>query len=187
MSNLMQTLRDNWAVIAQAPWAFLVVTVLLAGTIWLVVKALKAEQVGSLEARLKLRDDEIADYKRKLDGASPQQAHDRIEALERRIGQLEADPLAALRDESGAVLFDGGTAADQVKTDVGSRNTVIGTMPSSMGSGNTFVDFTDANGNTILKPGTSIGAGAGFDPTSVIIGADAGANIGKKPKDGESR
>lgn len=78
--------------------------------------------------------------------------------------------------------------SDDTTDEAGDDNTVIGTPPKRMGSRNTIVNFSDANGNTLLnRPGTSIGAGAGFDPTSVIIGAGAGANIGKKPKGEEGR
>jgi hypothetical protein len=41
-----------------------------------------------LESRLQLRDDEIADYKRKLAGASPDEAAARIAALEATVAKL---------------------------------------------------------------------------------------------------
>lgn len=66
--------------------------------------------------------------------------------------------------------------------EMGDDNTVYGkvTPPKKMGSPNTIVGTTDEKGNTIIRSGTSIGAGAGHDPASVIIGAGAGAHIGRK-------
>lgn len=60
---------------------------------------------------------------------------------------------------------------------VGDNNTVINApVPENMGSGNTIVGATDANGNTIFnKGGTAIGNGACADSTSIAIGANAGA------------
>ena len=64
---------------------------------------------------------------------------------------------------------------------IGNDNTLVNVpIPKSMGSGNTFVGATDANGNTIInKGGAAIGKGACADPTSIAIGADAHA--GKCP------
>lgn len=69
-------------------------------------------------------------------------------------------------------------------TEMGDNNTLYGNVkpPKKMGSGNTIVGPTDAHGNTIINTPTSVGAGAGFDPTGVIIGAGAGANLGRKKK-----
>lgn len=67
----------------------------------------------------------------------------------------------------------------------GDDNTLYGNVspPKKMGSGNTIVGATDDRGNTIIRTGTSVGAGAGFDPSGVIIGSGAGANLGgRKPK-----
>lgn len=69
-------------------------------------------------------------------------------------------------------------------SEAGDDNTVIGTAPKRMGSRNTIVNFSDANGNTILnRGGISIGAGASYDPTGTIIGSGAGGNLSKKLSD----
>jgi hypothetical protein len=57
------------------------------------------------------------------------------------------------------------------------NNTVIGTPPAQMGSGNTIVNSPDPQGNVIInRGGTAVGAGACADSSSVAIGA--GANAG---------
>lgn len=111
MGDLISTLKENWAVIADAPLAFAIWTLILLAIIWAIVTWAKANQVGDLESRITLRDDRIAEYERKLDGASPQQAHERIERLEGRIAQMEADRFAALKNADGCIDFDGGNAA----------------------------------------------------------------------------
>jgi hypothetical protein len=80
----------------------------------------------------------------------------------------------------GGALFVGGIAAfvywfgyyrkEPAETPtIGDNNTVVGGgVPKSMGSGNTFVGATDSRGNTIIRGGTAIGAGARADGTSVI-------------------
>jgi hypothetical protein len=85
MGDLLTTLRENWEVIARAPLAFAIWTAALAALCWAVLSHLKSNQIGDLESRLNLRDDEIAEYKRKLDGASPDEAKARIDALEQRV------------------------------------------------------------------------------------------------------
>jgi hypothetical protein len=88
MGDVVSTLKANWSVIAQAPWAFAVWTVVIAGVVWAVINHLKANRIEALEGRLKLRDDEISDYKRKLSGATPDEAKARIDSLEGRLNQL---------------------------------------------------------------------------------------------------
>jgi hypothetical protein len=82
----------------------------------------------------------------------------RLDALGRR--EAESWP----RDEQGNFIGD--------------DNTVIGTPPPRMGSGNTIINFADDRGNTILnRGGTAIGSGAVADDTSIAIGAKAVAGV----------
>lgn len=74
--------------IAQTPWVFLVWTAVITGAAWVAVNHLKSNQISDLTGRLALRDDEISDYRRKLSGASPDEAKARIDGLESRIDQL---------------------------------------------------------------------------------------------------
>lgn len=94
MGSLIDTLKANWSVIAQAPLAFAIWTLALIGIIWVIVAHLKSNQIEALDGRLKLRDDEISDYKRKLSGASPDEAKARIEALELAVSHLTPKRLA---------------------------------------------------------------------------------------------
>jgi hypothetical protein len=50
--------------------------------------ALKTRQIGRLQSRLALLDAEVADYKRKLNGATPNEAKARIDLLEQQLEKL---------------------------------------------------------------------------------------------------
>jgi len=61
-------------------------------------------------------------------------------------------------------------------TSAGDDNTVIGTAPARMGSGNTIINAGDIVGNVILNQGgTAIGRGATAGPGGVAVGANANA------------
>tara|TARA_R110000868_G_scaffold361248_2_gene623237 strand:- start:323 stop:829 length:507 start_codon:yes stop_codon:yes gene_type:complete len=64
MQSVVQAFNDNWDVVASAPYAVLVLALVIAVTMWTFVSFLKAHEISTLETRLKLRDDEIAELKR---------------------------------------------------------------------------------------------------------------------------
>jgi hypothetical protein len=124
MGDLLTTLRENWDVIAQAPLAFAIWTVVLAALCWAVLSHLKSNKISDLESRLNLRNDEIADYKRKLDGNSPDEAAAQIAALEREVAMLRPRKLSAQQAEaitasarafSGAVHFKSDASSSDAK------------------------------------------------------------------------
>ena len=94
MGDILDALRDNWEAVAQAPWAFALWTMIVSGAIWAAVNHLKANQLENLKSRLALRDDEIADYRRKLEGASPDEAKARMDMLEHEIARLKPRELS---------------------------------------------------------------------------------------------
>jgi hypothetical protein len=76
-------------------WALVIGALMFA-----LVRALKANQIGDLQSRLSLRDDEITDYRRKLEGASPDEARDRIEKLEAEIAALRPRSIGQAQNEA---------------------------------------------------------------------------------------
>lgn len=82
MSNPLETLRAESGVIAAAPWSFAICLFVIGGVIFLILRAMKAQEIADLNSRLTLRNDEIADYRRKLDGKTPDEAKSFVEALE---------------------------------------------------------------------------------------------------------
>ncbi len=57
----------------------------------MILRSMKAQEIADLNSRLTLRNDEIADYRRKLDGKTPDEAKDFVEALEMEVA-VEAEP-----------------------------------------------------------------------------------------------
>lgn len=88
--DAIEYLGGEWGVISQAPVIFFVALAILATAIWFALHW----QFG---ARLTLRDDAIADYRRKLDGATPDEAADRIARLEKRLNSLTPIPIEDLQ------------------------------------------------------------------------------------------
>lgn len=70
----LKYLEGEWKVIGQAPLTFLIVLTILGGIIWFVAKRAAALQVANLRSSLELSDRQIAYYKDKLAGASPDEA-----------------------------------------------------------------------------------------------------------------
>lgn len=92
MGDTLQFIKDNWAVISQAPWVFVGLIVLFGGGGLLFGRFWQSGVVTNLESRIALRDDRIAEYDRKLGGATPDEASAKIGELERRLNELTHDP-----------------------------------------------------------------------------------------------
>ncbi len=72
-----------------APVTFTLACLLIVGLVWVAMRWRYGGVVETLEARLVGRDDKIKDYQEKLEGASPDEAKARIDALESRLQRLE--------------------------------------------------------------------------------------------------
>lgn len=89
--------------IGQAPVTFILLVVVIALMMYFIVRHQFSDRIESLEGRVKLRDDRIADYEAKLKGATPEQAASLIANMETRLAALEPrqlakDKLASLRN-----------------------------------------------------------------------------------------
>lgn len=103
----LATIQKEWPVISQAPWSVGTIAILCLGAGWVVAWFLIRERGANLESRLKLRDEEIADYKNKLSGATPDEAKARLDALESAVLALSPRRLseqqnAAIKSALGA-------------------------------------------------------------------------------------
>ena len=104
--------------ISQAPISFLLVASTIFALCYFHIRHQFSEHIESFDSRLKLRDDQIADYKEKLHGATPNEAKSRIEALEkavadaapRRLGQNKCHELSEhLKGSSGSIHWRAST------------------------------------------------------------------------------
>jgi membrane protein implicated in regulation of membrane protease activity len=91
VESLIAYISGEWGVISQAPLTFAVGALLIAALVYAIIRQQFADRLESAEGRLKLRDDQIADYREKLQGATPDEARARIDDLEPRIQQVRDD------------------------------------------------------------------------------------------------
>lgn len=98
-------LTDEWAVIRHAPISFVIAVLVLGTGLWFVLSwsydsrlAGKDAQIASSDGQIALLTRQRDDYRDKLGGASPDQAAQKIAALEKTIEELTANrwpPLTA--------------------------------------------------------------------------------------------
>ncbi len=126
MTNPLDVLRTESAVIVQSPWSFAICLLVVAGVIYAVLRSMKAQEIGDLHSRLALRKDEIEAYRRQLDGASPEQAKARLDALEATVARLQPRRLSAEQQDGirsaiasspSVVTIGGSEEARQLRSD----------------------------------------------------------------------
>ncbi len=84
MSSWKEVL-EQCAVIANAPIPFAVLVIVVAGLIWAATNWSYSSVLASKNAQIELQDRQLADYKQKLGGATPEEAKAKIDALEKTI------------------------------------------------------------------------------------------------------
>jgi hypothetical protein len=87
-------LKDNWAVISAAPWAFVVCAIICLGAGYGGASILNASANSTKDQRLQLADERVADYQDKLSGQSPDEVKSRIDVLEQKIAALQPQHLS---------------------------------------------------------------------------------------------
>jgi hypothetical protein len=85
MPQWMQDLTSGWPMIRANLPAFFVILVLIIGAVWWVLDWRYSGILASKNGQIELQDRQLADYRQKLDGASPDQAKAKIEALEQTL------------------------------------------------------------------------------------------------------
>jgi hypothetical protein len=87
MPDLVKLL-EQWAVVTAAPIPFAIAVVIAGGLIWLAVGWSYSGVLGSKNAQIELQDRQLADYRDKLKGATPEQAKDKIDSLEGTLRKM---------------------------------------------------------------------------------------------------
>jgi hypothetical protein len=85
MSGAIDFFAQEWAVIVEAPATFCVATVVIGTAVYLALRWRYQGQIESLNGLIVLKEAEVNDYKRKLDGATPAEAKERIDRLEQKV------------------------------------------------------------------------------------------------------
>lgn len=97
-----EALAGWWQIMTVAPHLTVTMIAACLGAGYAAARWRYAGKTEHLEERIKLRDDEISDYKRKLGGATPDEAQARIEALEALVAPLK--PHSLLEDQRTTLL-----------------------------------------------------------------------------------
>jgi hypothetical protein len=71
------------------PKTFALMTALIILVVWLIANYSYSTILANKNSQIELQDRQLADYKQKLDGANPDQAKARIDALESKLARLE--------------------------------------------------------------------------------------------------
>ena len=93
--QLIEHLRKERSQVRKAPVAFATAMALVGGLALGAAALLYSYRLDSLNERLRLKDDQLADYKTKLAGATPEEAKARLQALEDQVQRLSPRHLTA--------------------------------------------------------------------------------------------
>jgi hypothetical protein len=112
MHQWASRLLEERTVIRHAPISFVTAVVVVGGAIWLILSWSYDSRLASKDAQIASRDGQIAlltrqrdDYRDKLGGASPDQAAQKIAALEKTIDELTINrwPPLTTREVPGVI------------------------------------------------------------------------------------
>jgi len=86
---------------------------------WVVINYLYANKFGSLEERLKLKQEQLDSYKEKLKVDSPEEAKARLDSLEARLLEIKCD-LGEIGDLDLSKKFEEALQTGNINIDDGS-------------------------------------------------------------------
>jgi hypothetical protein len=89
VSDIIEKIQKEWAVIHGAPWSFFAASVVIAGAIWFFLNQINSGTISGKDATIETLKTQNESYKEKLNGASPEEAKTRIDALEAKVAKLE--------------------------------------------------------------------------------------------------
>ncbi|MGD0565270.1 MAG: hypothetical protein ABSA66_19550 [Roseiarcus sp.] len=151
MESLIKYFAGEGRVILRAPATFAIALAILGGAIWAAMNWTYSSQITNLQSRLSLRDDQIADYKTKLGGATPDEAKKRLDALELQVKALsprrltegqKAKIVQSLKGSSGIIEIVQDMGAPDAKAYTGDLALVfqaagwVVSLPAALGLGN---------------------------------------------------
>ena len=88
MGDFVTYVAKEWNVIWQAPVTFIAATIVAGGIIWAAMEFRYRSVLESLNERIRLRDDQIAQFREKIGTASPDEIKARIDQLEAQVQGL---------------------------------------------------------------------------------------------------
>jgi hypothetical protein len=173
--------EKNWTVITQAPWVFATFAVMFFGLGYAFSSRSTAERLALAEAR-------VSDYKDKLEGKSPDEAHAQIAELREEVAALASyglsragqqrlkDALVGLEGNIRIVRTSHATDADRLYRQVVSifraagltvESHSVNGIDSDPDSGVTLINFTGADTEFAAKVRSALER-SGLDPQILI-------------------
>ncbi|WP_156114391.1 hypothetical protein [Paracoccus sanguinis] len=104
--EILEIITENWAAIVEEPVAFIAVAFICANGGFIFAYIIFRHQLMAAEQHLRLKDDQLADFRVKTKSANPDQAGERLAALERRVDRFEAELSQAANTDYVAIYED---------------------------------------------------------------------------------
>lgn len=167
MPQRMQDVSAGWPMIRANLSTFFVILVLMIGAVWIVVNWSYSGVLSSKNGQIELQDRQIADYKDKLRGASPEEAKAKIDLLEQTVRKVTGAPWMPLTATQIAAL------ASKLKDIKASRAQIM--YENALGkelAASIFEAFKQAGWSEAwLSPGTTLGDGivVGWSSRAVAV------------------
>jgi hypothetical protein len=105
MSDFVEAIRKEWAVISGASWSFVTAIVVVAGALWIFMELIHSAEISGKDATIETQKAQIDSYKDKLSGATPDEAKAKIADLEARLAMVEPRRLSAEQRHAMASSF----------------------------------------------------------------------------------
>jgi hypothetical protein len=167
MPQWMQDLTAGWPMIRANLPTFFVILVLTAGVIWAAFNWSYSAVLAGKNSQIELQDRQLADYKQKLDGATPDQAKAKIEALEHTIRITVGSKWTPLNKGEISILAAKLKNITKSRASIMYENALCKEMAQSI-----FDAFKEAGWNeATLGPGTGLGEGivVGWSSRAVAV------------------
>ncbi|MQT12114.1 hypothetical protein [Segnochrobactrum spirostomi] len=117
-NEIAQTLWTLIDTALSAPVPFITAIIFFGWLVWLAVRREYSTRLNNTESKLELSNARIADYERKLSGASPDEASARIENLEAQLEKLMPRRVTAEQREKIRIALNGTSGNISIGSDM---------------------------------------------------------------------
>lgn len=100
MQDIIDIFVKEWPTLQHALVSVITIALLCLGTGWSLGRFMYGQRIEDMASSLKLSDRQIADYKDKLNGATPDEIKGRIQMLEGELNRLRPPSLTAVQVEA---------------------------------------------------------------------------------------
>lgn len=87
--NIIETIEREWLVISSTPWTFAIVIVSIIALAWKAFGYLNNTKVETLKAQLDFANSTVAEFKKKTEVNSPDDAQEKIRSLEKEVQEIK--------------------------------------------------------------------------------------------------